>query len=213
MRALMSSPQLPAIVQRLSDALAEEQARRQAFYDSATEDGQVEFVNGEVVMQSPAKAEHNEASLNLASLLRAYVNKHALGRVGHEKWLVSLTRNDYEPDVCFWGESKAADFDRKQMKFPAPDFVVEVISPSTEAIDRGMKFDDYAAHSVLEYWIVDPDTETVEQYVLHGGRYELKIKAQTGTIASAAVGDFTIPVRAIFNADENLAALRALLAA
>ncbi len=35
MRALMSSPQLPAIVQRLSDALAEEQARRQAFYDSA----------------------------------------------------------------------------------------------------------------------------------------------------------------------------------
>ncbi len=101
-----------------------------------------------------------------------------------------------EPNIV-WGQSKAADFDRKQMKFPAPDFVVEVISPGTEAIDRGIKFDNYAAHSVLEYWIVDPDTETVEQYVLQDGRYELKIKAQTGTITSAAVGDFTIPVRAI----------------
>ncbi len=43
-----------------------------------------------------------------------------------------------------------------QSKFPAPDLIVEVLSESTEANDRGIKFEDYAAHGVVEYWIVDP---------------------------------------------------------
>lgn len=133
-------------------------------------------------MHSPAKAEHYAASLNPASRLQAYVNANALDRVGHEKWLVSLTRNDDEPDVCIWGESKAAGFDRKQTRFPAPDLAVEVISPGTEAIDRGVKLDDCAALGVTEYWAVDPDA-----------------------------GGFTIPIRAIFDADENPAALNTLL--
>ena len=98
------------------------------------------------------------------------------------------------------------------MRFPAPDFVVEVLSPSTAANDRGVKFDDYAAHGVTEYWIIDPETETVEQYWLAGAGYELAIKARTGELRSFAVPGFVIPLRAIFEDSLNQATLRQLLA-
>lgn len=50
------------------------------------------------------------------------------------------------------------------MRFPAPDLVVEVLSASTVAIDCSVAFEDSAAHGVGEYWLLDPDTKTVEQY-------------------------------------------------
>ena len=101
---------------------------------------------------------------------------------------------------------------RQQMRFPAPAFVVEVLSPSTEAIDRDTKFVDYAGHGVTEYWLVDPETETVEQYLLREGRYELALKLRTGPIEAVAIPGLQIPVRAIFDPSENMAALRQIVA-
>ena len=80
--------------------------------------------------------------------------------------MVSLSRNDYEPDVCFWSINKSNRFQQRQAQFPAPDFVVEVLSVSTEANDRGIRYQDYESHGVREYWIVDPEKQTVEQYLL-----------------------------------------------
>jgi Uma2 family endonuclease len=90
--------------------------------------------------------------------------------------------------------------------------VVEVISESTEARDRGVKMQDYAEHDIGEYWIVDPEGETIEQYLLRDGAYELAVKVREGAITSAVVPGFTIPVRAVFDSDENLAALKRLMA-
>jgi Uma2 family endonuclease len=97
------------------------------------------------------------------------------------------------------------------MKFPAPDLVVEVLSDSTEAIDRGVKFEDYALHGVAEYWLVDPEQESVEQYLLGEETYELAVKVKSGTIQSVVVPGFEIPVRAIFDPAEQFTALQALL--
>jgi Uma2 family endonuclease len=143
--------------------------------------------------------------------MRAYVDAHDLGRVGHEKLMVSLTRNDYEPDVCFWQKHKALAFRPQQMRFPAPDFIAEVLSDSTEHIDRGVKFEDYAAHGVTEYWIISPETQTVEQYLLDGETYHLAIKAADGTLKSTAIAGFVIPVRAIFDLAESQRILPQLL--
>lgn len=86
-----------------------------------------------------------------------------------------------------------------------------MLSASTAANDRGVKFDDYAAHGVTEYWIIDPDTETVEQHRLAGESYELAIKARTGELRSFAVAGFVIPVRAIFEDNLNQATLRQVI--
>lgn len=208
---LLQEPALPLLLQRLQAILAQEQERRQYFYDVITEEQKAEFINGEIVVHSPVKLRHNSVSLSVAQLLRAYVMTHELGYVAHEKLLITLTRNDYEPDVCFFGQTKAQQFLPDQMKFPAPDLAVEVLSPSTAANDHGLKFRDYAIHGVTEYWIVDPTTEMVEQYVLQGEAYELQIKSNSGDLQSIAVAGFTIPIRAIFDEKVNLATLRQLV--
>ena len=97
----------------------------------------------------------------------------------------------------------------REMQLPAPHFIADVLSTNTEATDR--KFDDYVAHGVREYWIIDPDAELIEQYLLEGDVYVLHLKMNSGTLASRVAEGFEIPVRAIFDEKENLAALRELL--
>ncbi len=210
-RPLLQSPQLPLIARELETILAAEQEKRQRFYDEITETQKAEFINGEIIVHSPVKLRHDRASANLFILLNSYVRRHNLGYVGHEKLLVSLTRNDYEPDICFFGQAKAQTFSADQTKFPAPDLVAEVLSNSTQAIDRGVKFEDYALHGVGEYWLVDPNQENVEQYLLQENLYQLAVKVKQGLIQSNLVNGFEIPVRAIFDPAQHLAALQRIL--
>ena len=63
--------------------LQEEREERERFYEEMSEQQKVEFINGEIIVQSPVKLRHSIAILNLATLLNAYVRKHLLGFVGH----------------------------------------------------------------------------------------------------------------------------------
>ena len=157
------------------------------------------------------KLRHAVVSESIFRLLSAFVVVRDLGYMGHEKVMISLERNDYEPEVCFFGRAKSSAFSLDQMHFPAPDLVVEILSPSTEMNDRGIKFEDYAAHGVDEYWLVDPDREFVEQYVLRGDTYELLIKSNSGVIESHVLPEFCVPIRACFEPQGNMEALRRIL--
>lgn len=208
---LERSPQLPLYVREAQHLLEEEGKKRERFYATVREDQKVEFINGETVMHSPAKKRHSDASQNIFKLLDAHVQLCGLGWVAHEKTLISLTRNDYEPDVLFFSTAKAGAFTVEQWQFPAPDLVVEVLSASTARNDRGVKWEDYAAHGIQEYWIVDPEAESLEQNVLGDGRYALVLKSGSGEVKSTAVPGFLIPIRAVFDPGENLKALQAML--
>ncbi|MBN1877245.1 MAG: Uma2 family endonuclease [Anaerolineae bacterium] len=211
LQQLRHSPQLPRYVQEFESLLQEERARRARFYEEISAEQKAEFINGEVIVHSPARLKHTVASQNLFMILSVCVSQKKLGYIGHEKVLITLTRNDYEPDVVYFCPEKVQEFFPDQVKFPAPDFVAEVLSPSTTDNDRGIKFLDYAAHGVTEYWIIDPDTEVVEQYVLMEQGYELRMKSQTGILQSIAIPGLAIPVRAIFAEDEKLVALQKIL--
>lgn len=91
-------------------------------------------------------------------------------------------RNDYEPDVVFFGPDKSSSLSPDTMKFPVPDMAVEVLSQSTKVRDRGVKFEDFASNCVAEYWIVDADTRIVEQYLLENGEYTLALKSGSGML-------------------------------
>lgn len=126
--------------------------------------------------------------------------------------MISLSRNNYEPDLVYFNAEKAKHFKRGQWQFPIPDFVVEILSDSTESIDQGIKMDDYATHGIMEYWIIDPKDESVEQYVLQENQYKLNLKAHKGTIESTAVYGFVIDIRAMFEESVNLLELKKTLA-
>ncbi len=211
---LLQAPDAPLIIKRVQAMLDEEDKKRRAFYEWLQDDVKAEFINGEVIMHSPVKRRHLRANGNLTTLLRVYVQAQELGEVDTEKALVTLTRNDYEPDICFWRKEVSDTFSDDTMQHPAPDLVVEILSKGTAKRDRGIKFEDYAAHGVREYWLVDPTRQTVEQFQLDEefmafdavGNFHLN-----DTITALTVAGFSIPVRAIFEPEANRDALQRLL--
>jgi Uma2 family endonuclease len=208
---LLKSPRLPEFVATLNDRLQTETAAREDFYEEMSDGEKVEFIEGEKIMHSPARDEHLVVKLNLVTLLITFVRDRGLGQVRDEKCLCVFPRNDYEPDIVFFGAEKSANIQPKTMKFPVPDFVVEVLSDSTESRDRGVKFEDFEAHGVSEYWIVDAETEIVDQYVFENGVFRLLLKSGSGEIVSRTVAGFQIPIRAIFDPLENLATMKRIL--
>ena len=208
---ILEMPNAAILAERLKTALEEEQQKRRHFYQIIEEDQKMEFINGEIIFQSPAKLRHTIAIKLLLKLLDTFVYKNGLGFVGSEKMLISLTRNDYEPDLCFFENNKSEFFKLDQTQFPAPDFVIEVLSPSTEKYDRTTKFQDYAAHGIREYWIIDAEHETIEQYFLQNEDYELLLKAKDGTIESVVPSEFKIQIRAVFDERVNLEELKRLI--
>ena len=205
---ILKEPNAFFIINAITAMLNEEQKQRIEFYNDITEQEKIEFINGEIVAHSPAKLQHNRATLLLAQLLNLYSIEHDLGFVGVEKMMITLTRNDYEPDICYFRSEKADEFKEDQILFPAPDLIVEVISPSTESRDRGIKFKDYENHKVEEFWMVDPENQTVEQYHLVDEEYVLILNSSKGFIESFVVEGFKITIAAIFDKLENAKAMR-----
>lgn len=208
---ILEMPNAALLVAQVQSALEEERKERLRFYEIIEENKKMEFINGEIIFHSPVKLRHLTSVSLLITLLKTFVTVHEIGYVASEKMLISLTRNDYEPDICFFGNDKSKEFESNQMQFPAPDFVIEVLSPSTEETDRTTKFNDYAAHNVGEYWIVDAEKETIEQYFLQNGEYELILKAKNGIISSIVLTDFSMQIRAAFDEKINLEELRKLI--
>lgn len=217
---LLQRPDLPILVDALQRHLADERQRRVRFREEITPAMKAEFINGVIIMHSPAQLRHLDVTRRLAFLIGVFAQEHRLGTVMIEKAMISTSRNDYEPDVVFYRAERRRDFCDEQLLFPAPDLIAEVLSPSTEKTDRGVKLRDYALNEVPEYWIVDPEAQRVETYVFDP---DTRGYQHTATLAGhAEAGDvplrvatlpgFVVPVRALFDDDANAAALRALLA-
>lgn len=212
LRPITKSPKLKFYLEELHHFLDEEALRRQAFYDAVEDGVKTEFINGEIVVHSPDKARHIRVRERLSRLITSYVDLHNLGWAGGEKALTVFTRNDYMPDVVFFSKAKAAKIKPETMKFPVPDFIVEILSPSTQRRDRGVKLVDYAAHGVGEYWIVDPVAEALEVWLPDGeGGYGMKLRTQVGTVEALVIRGLRVPVRALFDDQANLTALGELL--
>ncbi|HRH61598.1 MAG TPA: Uma2 family endonuclease, partial [Chitinophagaceae bacterium] len=163
-----------------------EKEKRNEYYNLVHENIKAEFINGEIVYQSPVVLEHWNTSANLSNLMIEYVKKNQLGKVGVEKVIISLSRNDYEPDIVFFSKEKTAIFKQGQLKFPAPDLVVEIISKKTEQTDRTIKFEDYAAHGIQEYWLIDSSKKTFEQYLNQNNSYTFTLKLQYAEVNHSA---------------------------
>jgi Uma2 family endonuclease len=210
---LVRSPKFINYLDELNGYLRREESARRRFREMA--EGQTrraEFINGEVVNQMVARDNHSTTVHYLGRLLSVFVEANQIGAVRVEQALSGFTRNDYQPDVNFWKNEKASVLKGGTLIYPTPDFIAEVTSPSTEKYDRGVKFEDYAAHGVSEYWIVDPDSRFIEQFIERQGRYELKGKFSADqTIRSIVIAGFEMPVNAAIDANANRLLLKKFL--
>jgi Uma2 family endonuclease len=208
---IVHSPQMPQYIVTLNSLWNEEQKKRKQFYGEMDESRKMEFIEGEIIVHSPAKDRHIMAQMNLAKILSTFVINNKLGLIRVEKALVKLTRNDFEPDICFFNKTVSKKINGDTMFYPSPNFVVEILSKSTEKTDRGIKFSDYAIHDVKEYWIIDSGKKVIEQYLLVKGRYELAVKIKSGAIECSVLKGLNIPVAAIFNEVKNVDFLKTII--
>ncbi len=212
---ILEKPDAIIIFSQLQTRINEEAKRRHEFREWLDEDKKAEFVNGQVIMHSPVKRKHLAVSEHLNFLIGLHNRLKNLGVLMYEKALIALTHNDYEPDAVFFRKEKTGKFTGgDQMLFPAPDFVVEILSKSTAKYDRGIKKDDYAAHGIEEYWIIDPTKRQIEQYLLIGDATTYMppyIYKYDDDIESRVITGFKIPVAALFDDKINLQALQQLM--
>ena len=104
-----------------------------------------------------------------------------------------------QPDVLFFRSERCHLVQPAAVTRHAPDLVVEVLSPSTAALDRGRKMRTFARYGVPEYWIVDPVDRQVEVHALEDGAYrQAQAAAGDDTVQSALLPDLRFAAGRVF---------------
>jgi Uma2 family endonuclease len=169
-------------------------------YRSLPDDGKrYEILRGELVVTLSPKSKHQVVAWNLSAMIREYLREHDLG-TGMMAPMDVVLADDVvvQPDILVVRKERLHIIGEEAVT-AAPDLIVEVLSESTRQRDHLIKRRLYAEHGVREYWLVDPDIERVEIFVLDAGQLVLKTVASEGGVESPAVlPGFRVEVASLF---------------
>lgn len=142
-----------------------------AYKDGWMDPPREELIDGKVVAMSPSPIfNHNHIVFNIAVMFQSYLRGKLCTVIPDGTDLYLSEKDRFIPDMMV-----VCDRDKIQRDgvHGAPDLVVEVLSPSTAKNDRLHKKAVYGTCGVREYWLVDPENRTIEQYLPQDGRLEL----------------------------------------
>lgn len=146
-------------------ALPKEQIYTSKDYWNLPEDQRAELIDGQLYAMALPYRIHQELVGELYAVIHHYIkSKDGSCKVYPAPFAVNLTANDktwVEPDISvICDKGKLSDRGCEG----APDWIIEVVSPSTERIDCGIKLFKYRSAGVREYWTVNPRLRTVSVY-------------------------------------------------
>ena len=132
----------------------------------ALPDGQrAELIDGQLYMMTPPNRRHQELVVELSSAILQHIRrKNGSCKVYPAPFAVFLNADDktyVEPDISVICDRNKLD-DRGCKG--APDWIIEIVSPSSRRMDYRSKHNLYGDAGVREYWIVDPEKERVTVY-------------------------------------------------
>ena len=131
-------------------------------YEELPEDQRAEVFEGIVYDMASPSQEHQTISMELSTLINTYIKeRNGSCRVFHAPFDVKLSDKPLtivQPDIMVICDKNKLDGKRCN---GAPDFVIEIVSPSNPADDYIRKLYYYKNAGVREYWIVDPRRKTV----------------------------------------------------
>lgn len=143
-------------------------------YARLPDDKRYEILDGETYVTPSPNPLHQRVSKRLERCLENHFEPRGLGEVFHAPIDLILGPHDIAvPDIVV--VSAPGQISDRGIE-GAVLLVVEILSPSTRARDRGVKARRYAALGVAHYWIVDPRAQTVECRRLERGAYQLVVK-------------------------------------
>jgi len=160
-----------------------------------------ELWDGELVMSPSPSFFHQEIVGRFYYQLYQWVTKHKLGKViGAPIDMILSPHRVTQPDVAFIAKDRLGIIGRV-INGPV-DLAAEVISLGNRNRDRIEKRDLYEQYGVKEYWIIDPEAQTVEVLFSEDGRYRLLMRCTVGeTAASQLLPGFEVAVTGLLHGE------------
>lgn len=172
----------------------------EADYLGLTTNHLVELSAGVLEVPEMPTNRHQAIVAALFRHLDSFVSAGGLGTVRFAPLPVRLWPGKFrEPDLLFLSAVNSARIG--ELYWGVPDLVIEVVSPGTRSLDEVTKVREYAEAGVAEYWLVDPEAETITVLVLAGTAYEKKARVTRGERAhSKVLPGFTVSADQVFAA-------------
>lgn len=166
-----------------------------------TDNFQYELLNGELVQKASPTVQHQRISMRLISAFLKHLDQNPVGEIFHAPLDVVL--NDYnapQPDIIFIRKENTGIIDeQEQIVLGAPDILIEILSPGSIKRDRIEKKELYEKFAVPEFWIVDPNNQSIEVYQFLEGRYQIfAFAAEAGTVQSAVLPGLDLDIAPVF---------------
>ena len=147
-----------------------------------------QIVDGELITHPRPSALHARVTSRLGMEVG---NPFDRGRGGPGGWIVldepelHLGGDVLVPDLAGWRRERMPELPDSPAFDLAPDWVCEVLSPSTRSLDRVGKMDVYGREEVSHVWLIDPEARLLEVFRLSAGQW-LRINSWTGDAAVRA---------------------------
>lgn len=159
-----------------------------------------EFHNGEIFAMTGASRKHNLIAFNIAGELRAQLkNRPCEAYIADMRVKATKAHSYHYPDiavVCGTPQFEDAHVDT----LLNPTLLIEVLSPSTEAYDRGGKFAHYRKiASLCEYLLVTQDQPSIERYLRQGEVWILSEAVDIGASVSLESIGCTLSLREVYD--------------
>ena len=130
-------------------------------YLSETDNVDYEMIDGDIYMMARPTSEHMQIEGNIFHSFKTYLKgKRCIPM--HETDVFFNKSTNVVPDVMIICNPEII---KSRGIFGTPDLIVEIASPSTVKFDRMKKFETYEKYGVKEYWIVHPQSKSVEVYL------------------------------------------------
>ena len=156
-------------------------------WESLPEGTLCQLINNKLIMSPAPKEIHQEVLNRINVRIFNFLEVSKIGKVRISPYDVHFSKqNILQPDL-FFIRNENLDRIEKDGLYGAPDMVIEVLSPSTSKIDYEEKKLVYERYGVEEYFIVDPNTRSVDSFFLKDDKYREQ-KTVIGKINSVILG-------------------------
>lgn len=163
------------------------------FYRLADEDSDWEYLDGRIVMHSPASDHHEDLFRFLLTLLSVYLDERSVALVRGSRYPMRLDpRWSPEPDIMVVRNERRHLVTPRRLEGPA-DMVIEIASDSDPRLDVREKLPRYREAGIDEIWLVDQFERVVRRETKSAAGYTVETLS-TGRLPSTVVTDFWIDV-------------------
>lgn len=160
-----------------------------------------ELIDGEHYVTPSPITKHQKVSGTLFGCLFTYIQQSKIGQLFAAPMDVVLSDLDVvQPDLLFISIARASIMTEKNIQ-GSPDLVVEILSESSRKTDEVIKRKIYERYRIAEFWIIDPELESIKIYRYSDKGYsriaELSVEAND-TLTSPIFPDWQLPLSQIF---------------